>query len=162
MSASNGKEVKSALRYGQHVVRMANPGGKGLRFRKSSPGTCRGDVLGKATVELALGGDWVVVLTRFSPKKVVVWDALEAGLARIALRNGADLGTFGFKWAVPELEEPWFPVPVLTLRTSRASGARALAMPRMSLTSSGPTDLRTRRRSPDPRRSHRRPGGASR
>src|SRR5262245_44329022 len=64
----NGKEVKSSLRYGQHVVRLAGPGGKALKFRKSRAGTCRGDVLGQAVVELAIGGDWVVLLTRFAPK----------------------------------------------------------------------------------------------
>ena len=43
----NGKEVKSSLRYGQYAVRMFGHGGKGIRFRKSSTGTCRGDLLRK-------------------------------------------------------------------------------------------------------------------
>ena len=74
----NGKEMKSSLRFGQHAVTMMGPGGKALKFRKSGAGTCRGDLLGKTTVELALGGDWVILLTRHVPNKVLVWDALEA------------------------------------------------------------------------------------
>jgi hypothetical protein len=104
----NGKEVTSSLRYGQHVVRLLGPADKMLKFRKSRSGTCRGDLLGKTSVALVPGGDWVVLLTRFAPNKVLVWDAATLG-ASIVMRHGADLGTVGFKWTVPESDGPWVP-----------------------------------------------------
>jgi hypothetical protein len=105
----NGSEVKSSLRYGQHAARLTGAGTKTLKFRKSSRGTCRGDVLGQTSVSLSVGGDWVVLLTRHTPDKVLVWDAAQAFGSPVVIRHGADLGTVGFKWTRAENGQPWFP-----------------------------------------------------
>jgi len=105
----NGKEVKSSLRYGQLAARKENPGSKTLKLRKSSRGTCKGARLGQTTIALVAGGDWVVVLTKFSPNKVVKWDA-SVNIGSITfVRHAADIGPAGFKYADPATGLPWVP-----------------------------------------------------
>lgn len=104
----NGKEVKSSLRYGQHSAHKANPGSKTLKLRKSSRGTCQGDVLGQTSIELVAVGDWVVVLTKLAPK-VVKWDASPWASSATLVRHAADIGPAGFKYAIAGAGTPWYP-----------------------------------------------------
>lgn len=104
----NGKEIKSSLRYGQHAARMANAGSRTLKFRKSSSGTCRGELLAQKSFELAAGSDWVVVLTKSAPGKVLAWDATPVTYP-VIVRHASDIGPAGFKYVNPEGGTPWYP-----------------------------------------------------
>lgn len=90
------KELRSRLGYGG-VARKRLAGTKALRFRKASPGVCKGKRLGGKNVNLSGGADKTVVLTSKAPK-VLVFDNSGIGAQQVAasdsagsIRHAADL-----------------------------------------------------------------------
>ncbi|MFV2062574.1 MAG: hypothetical protein ACC726_03555 [Chloroflexota bacterium] len=79
----NDKEIKSALPYGKVIKRQLHGGSKKIKFRKKSPGVCRGKRLASRTVPLPGGSDKTIVATNKQPTKVVVFD--NAGLSTPAI-----------------------------------------------------------------------------
>lgn len=101
----NGREVRSGLRHGQKLSRSVIAGKKNVRFHVRAPGNCRGALLGRRTVTFAPGGETTIVLTRRSPRKVVVFNRDLAPLAVPAappsigiVRHAADVGPMYISW----------------------------------------------------------------
>lgn len=105
----NDKEVKSSFGYGGAWVSRSGAGQKVIKLRKKSSQTCKGDVLGTKTLQLANGDDWVIVFTKQNPK-VVTFDKTTKPLftSGIVLRNASDLGTLGFRYASPSGGSAWY------------------------------------------------------
>ena len=83
----NNREIKSALPYGKVIKRQLHGGTKKIKFRKKSPGVCRGKVLAAKTVAMPGGRDKTIVATNRKPNKVVVFD--NAGLSTPAAFHSA-------------------------------------------------------------------------
>ncbi len=62
----SSKEIRSGLKYGG-VYKKRLTGIKKLRFRKASPGTCKGKILAGRTIGFPGGSDKTVVVTSKAP-----------------------------------------------------------------------------------------------
>ena len=70
---TGGAEVGSRLDYRDFVVRSFDPGSRRIRFRAAGPGTCKGELLARTSLELGADQDLAVVATERAPMKVVVF-----------------------------------------------------------------------------------------
>ncbi len=91
----SSKEIRSGLKYGG-VYKKRLTGIKKLRFRKASPGTCKGKILAGRTIGFPGGSDKTVVVTSKAPKVLVFNNAGLGTLSAIpdgamAIRHAADL-----------------------------------------------------------------------
>ncbi len=90
-------EIRSNLPYGG-VYKKKLIGVKKLRFRKASPGRCKGALLAAKSVRFPSGSDKTIVVTRKLPK-VLVFDNANLGIqpaepdAALAVRHAADLSS---------------------------------------------------------------------
>jgi hypothetical protein len=118
----NGKEVRSAMRYGKAAVRTLPPGPKILTVRATSPGLCTGKRLSKRSFAFPKGSDLTVILTKKTPSKILLFDNTPPFLGtpsdtpsgvgtHLAMRNGSDLGPVAihYYWNDPGLL--WYPSP---------------------------------------------------
>lgn len=115
----NGREVRSKLKYGQKATKTLAIGTKQLRFYTSGPGTCQGQVLGTKSIRLRAGQRQTAVITRKTPKKVVVFRNFEPVASPAAptvigtLRHAADVGAAYLAWElhniVTQPADPFIP-----------------------------------------------------
>lgn len=95
----NGNERKSALPYGQQVIRGVSAAQALVRFYRSNPGTCRGTLLGRRVVS---HDEATIVVTKRTPVKVIVYDFArmagpQPGHSAVTWIHAADLGEIAFK-----------------------------------------------------------------
>ena len=103
----NNNEVKRGLKYGKSAVRWANPGTKVVKFRKNSPGTCKGRLIAQKTFTLGAADDRTIVVTKLTPMRVVLFPTTPIGDE--VFRHASDIGTAGFKYLNPATGTPWYP-----------------------------------------------------
>jgi hypothetical protein len=108
-------EIASNLAYGKYKAKVLSVGTRTIRFAKAAPGTCSGTGLYTWVRAVALDSDTTVVLTKFAPKKLVVFPdnytsmmPLPAGSGMIIWRHASDIGTAGFRYTV-DAGTPWYP-----------------------------------------------------
>ncbi len=119
----NGKELRSAAKYGQAVAKVVQAGSTKVQIRKASPGVCQGARIAQKRLSLAVAADVTLVITKRAPKwakfmniKVsgspVYWlggiwpkGPAETTYYHMAWRHAADLGTvegrYGFAAIIP-------------------------------------------------------------
>jgi hypothetical protein len=99
----NGREKVSAMRFGK-VARLELAAGKKMvRFRKASPGNCRGKLRASKKVWIYGGTNDTVVITKKQPNKVIHWDNVVPPPGGPQLpsvdgffRHAADMGSMKF------------------------------------------------------------------
>ncbi len=119
----NGKELRSAAKYGQAVAKVVQAGSKIGQDLPEGPADLPGRGLAKKTMNLPAGSDFTLVFTKKAPKWVKfnnaglgqIWpNGVAATTAHMAWRHAADLGTvsarysFGLPAPAPSaVEQPW-------------------------------------------------------
>ncbi len=98
----NGREIKSKMRFGTKAYRTFPAGRKVLKVFKADPRTCKGKLLAYKVVKLPRGSDLTVVISKKTPKKVMVFDnayppgSYVSGSHRF-FRNASDYGEVTFR-----------------------------------------------------------------
>lgn len=101
----NGREVRSGMRYGQKAHRTFWAGRKNIKFYARNRRVCRGVLLGRKTIDLQPDQHQTAVVTRKSPKRVVVFSSIVPVASRPSapavfgyLRHAADVGAAYLEW----------------------------------------------------------------
>jgi len=99
----NGREIRSGLPYGGKKYKTLWATQKVLKVFKKDPRVCRGTLLAKKRFDLLPGDDLTIVVTRRTPRKVVVFDNSDLVLppaspldSAFAWRHAADFGGVDF------------------------------------------------------------------
>lgn len=94
------KELKSDLRYGRWFEATLGNGERVVKFRKASPGKCKGATLARKPLELEADVDGTIVATARSPKVVSFNNKLAPAPTGntnwMAVRHAADVGSVVF------------------------------------------------------------------
>ena len=116
------QELKSDLAYGRWFEATLGTGSRTVKFRKASPGRCKGATLAQKTFDLGADVDRTVVATARTPKVVSFNNKLSpaptGNINWIAVRHAADVGSVMFSITAGSTLTPSAP-PVTFVKTDQ-------------------------------------------